>query len=61
MSHLTDLLLYVQVLTAYKAELQEYRALQEELGPWTQAFQQQQGRKPGIKDVERTGTMIPLC
>lgn len=43
-------------MTAYKAELREYRLLQEELGPWTQAFKAQHGRKPGLLDVERTGT-----
>ncbi|KAA6421606.1 MAG: hypothetical protein FRX49_08549 [Trebouxia sp. A1-2] len=44
-----------QIMTAYKAELREYRSLQEELGPWTQAFKAQHGRKPGLLDVERTG------
>ena len=44
-----------QIMTAYKAELHEYRALQEELGPWTTAFKDQHGRKPGLKDVEQTG------
>ncbi|KAL0048932.1 hypothetical protein WJX82_002639 [Trebouxia sp. C0006] len=44
-----------QIMTAYKAELREYRLLQEELGPWTQAFKAQHGRKPGLLDVERTG------
>ncbi|KAL0038606.1 hypothetical protein WJX77_012521 [Trebouxia sp. C0004] len=44
-----------QIMTAYKAELREYRLLQEELGPWTQAFKAQHGRKPGLSDVERTG------
>ena len=43
-------------MTAYKAELREYRLLQEELGPWTQAFKAQHGRKPNLADVERTGT-----
>ncbi|KAL3157116.1 hypothetical protein ABBQ38_001361 [Trebouxia sp. C0009 RCD-2024] len=44
-----------QIMTAYKAELREYRLLQEELGPWTQAFKAQHARKPTLADVERTG------
>ena len=54
-----------QIMTAYKAELREYRSLQEELGPWTQAFKAQHGRKPGLLDVERTGmcssNMLLIC
>jgi len=54
-----------QIMTAYKAELREYRLLQEELGPWTQAFKAQHGRKPGLLDVERTGmcssSMLLIC
>lgn len=46
-----------QIMTAYKAELREYRLLQEELGPWTQAFKAQHGRKPTLADVERTGDL----
>ena len=42
-------------MAAYKSQLREYRALQEELGPWTQAFKAQHGRKPCLQDVERTG------
>ena len=44
-----------QLLNAYKAELREYRALQEELSPWTQAFVNRHGRKPTMIDVQRTG------
>ena len=44
-----------QIMTAYKAELREYRLIQEELGPWTKAFQAQHARKPTLADVERTG------
>lgn len=42
-------------MTAYKAELREYRLIQEELGPWTKAFQAQHLRKPTLVDVEQTG------
>ena len=44
-----------QKLRASSSKLHEYRALQEELGPWTTAFKDQHGRKPGLKDVEQTG------
>lgn len=44
-----------QVLSEFKAELREYRALQDELSPWTQAFVNRHDRKPSMADVERTG------
>lgn len=44
------------MLATYRNQLREYRALQEELTPWTQAFQQRHGRKPRLADVEHTGT-----
>ncbi|KAK9819606.1 hypothetical protein WJX72_000222 [[Myrmecia] bisecta] len=44
-----------QVLSGYKAQLREYRALQEELSPWTAAFKAQHDRKPRLSDVECTG------
>ena len=44
-----------QILAEYKAELREYRALQEELQPWSSAFQEKHGRKPGMQDVAGTG------
>jgi hypothetical protein len=44
-----------QALNAFKAELREYRALQEELSPWTNAFQERHGRKPTTIDVQNTG------
>lgn len=45
----------VHLSCRYRAALQEYRALQEELTPWTQAFEERHGRKPRLVDVERTG------
>jgi hypothetical protein len=44
-----------QVLGEFKAELREYRALQDELSPWNEAFVNRHGRKPSMADVERTG------
>jgi len=44
-----------QVLGEFKAELREYRALQDELSPWNDAFINRHGRKPSMGDVERTG------
>lgn len=44
----------------YRAALREYRALQEELTPWTQAFEERHGRKPRLVDVERTGADTTL-
>lgn len=44
-----------QVLGEFKAELREYRALQDELSPWNEAFVNRHGRKPTMSDVERTG------
>ena len=44
-----------QALNAYKAELREYRSLQEELSPWTKAFMERHGRKPSTQDVQNTG------
>lgn len=43
-----------QMLEAYKLQLREYKALQEELAPWVKAFEQQAGRKPKLTDVEAT-------
>lgn len=48
------------VLGSYKAELREFRALQEELEPWTQAFKEDQGRKPTLADVQATRERPPL-
>ena len=42
------------VLGSYKAELREFRALQEELQPWTDAFKEQHARKPTLADVQAT-------
>ena len=42
------------VLGSYKAELREFRALQEELQPWTDAFKEQHQRKPTLADVQAT-------
>lgn len=44
-----------QVLGEFKAELREYRALQDEISPWNEAFVDRHGRKPTMADVERTG------
>lgn len=44
-----------QVLAGFKAQLREYRALQEELSPWTRAFVNKHARKPNLTDVQRTG------
>lgn len=44
-----------QVLGEFKAELREYRALQDEISPWNEAFVDRHGRKPTMTDVERTG------
>ena len=43
-----------QVLESFQVLLHEFRSLQQELGPWTAAFQEQHGRKPRLTDVERT-------
>lgn len=43
------------ILNAFKSELREYRSLQEELSPWTNAFVERHGRKPTMLDVQRTG------
>ncbi|CAL8461828.1 g1359 [Coccomyxa elongata] len=42
------------VLSTYKSELREFRALQEELEPWTEAFKAKHARKPCLADVEST-------
>ena len=42
------------VLSTYKSELREFRALQEELEPWTAAFKAKNDRKPCLADVEST-------
>lgn len=44
-----------QVVAAFKAELREYRSLQQELLPWTDAFFEKNGCRPGLKDVQATG------
>lgn len=44
-----------QILGEFKAELREYRSLQDELSPWSEAFVNRHGRKPTMADVERTG------
>ena len=44
-----------QVLGEFKAELREYRALQDEISPWNEAYVERHGRKPTMADVERTG------
>jgi hypothetical protein len=48
------------VLATYRNQLREYRALQEELTPWTHAFQQRHGRKPRLADVEHTGMLAAI-
>ena len=47
------------VLGSYKAELREFRALQEELQPWTDAFKEQHQRKPTLADVQATREAPP--
>ena len=42
------------VLGSYKAELREFRALQQELEPWVEAFKEQHARKPMLADVHAT-------
>ena len=42
------------VLGSYKAELREFRALQQELEPWVAAFKEQHARKPMLADVHAT-------
>ena len=42
------------VLGSYKAELREFRALQQELEPWTEAFREQHKCKPSLADVQAT-------
>ncbi|KAK9812292.1 hypothetical protein WJX73_010370 [Symbiochloris irregularis] len=44
-----------QVLDGFQGLLHEFRSLQQELGPWTAAFQEQHARKPRMTDVEKTG------
>ena len=46
------------MLATYRNQLREYRALQEELTPWTHAFQERHGRKPRLSDVEHTGVYL---
>lgn len=48
-----------QVLESFQVLLHEFRSLQQELGPWTAAFQEQHARKPRLADVERTGLCLP--
>ena len=47
------------VLGSYKAELREFRALQEELEPWVEAFKEQHSRKPLLADVHATREAPP--
>ncbi len=47
------------VLSTYKSELREFRALQEELEPWTEAFKAKHARKPCLVDVESTRAPQP--
>lgn len=47
------------VLSTYKSELREFRALQEELEPWTAAFKAKHGCKPCLADVESTRATHP--
>ena len=42
------------VLGSYKAELREFRSLQQELEPWVEAFKEQHARKPMLADVHAT-------
>ena len=42
------------MLGSYKAELREFRALQQELEPWVAAFKEQHARKPMLADVHAT-------
>lgn len=54
------------VLGSYKAELREFRALQEELQPWTDAFKEEHQRKPTLADVQATrgappSTRLVVC
>lgn len=44
-----------EVLNSYKSLLHEYRNLQAELQPWTEAFAEKTGRKPSLADVNNTG------
>jgi hypothetical protein len=43
------------VIGDFVSQLREFRALQEELAPWTTEFRERNGRKPTVVDVELTG------
>jgi len=43
------------VIADFVSQLREFRALQEELAPWTSKFREDHGRKPKVADVELTG------
>ena len=47
------------MLGSYKAELREFRALQQELEPWVAAFKEQHARKPMLADVHATREALP--
>lgn len=42
------------VVEEFVGQLREFRALQQELAPWTEAFRLEHGRKPRVDDVELT-------
>lgn len=43
------------VVQGFVAQLREFRALQQELAPWTDKFKAKHGRRPRFEDVENTG------
>ena len=43
------------VVEEFVGQLRQFRALQQELAPWTEAFRARTGRKPRVEDVELTG------
>lgn len=53
--HVMSWMMSSQVLDGFQGLLHEFRSLQQELGPWTAAFQEQHARKPRMTDVEKTG------
>ena len=48
------------MLESFQVLLHEFRSLQQELGPWTTAFQEQHARRPRLADVERTGAVVAV-
>ena len=48
------------VVEEFVGQLRQFRALQQELAPWTEAFRAQHGRKPRLEDVERTRTCLAV-